>query len=541
MKDLAISAGDSLFFDRNTPGGYTLEGHSQNALSLSKIATGSWDYVVMQEQSQRPVTNTFRFKQGAKRLFDSIKAYNFCAVPMFYMTWGRKNGDANSCPSFPAMCTYLGMDSALRHNYLDLADEMNAEVSPVSVVWRNLRQNHPNIELYTADESHPSPAGSYAAACSFYSMIFKKDPTAISFNSSLSAANAAIIRNAAKIEVFDSLGKWDFHELPRSDFAYQIGAGLNQVQFNPINPVFGQTYDWDFGDGNSSTLRIPAHSYSINGSYAVSLTTTICTLQGLETSISDTVIEFCSHTPTISFSNPSLCNYDTLWTEPADSYQWLAQGLIIPENNRYLANYQSYGALSFSVISTVNTCSELSEPFTANPAWNGYFFDAAWGGDPCAGDTALFIAKHINGYLPDSSLVLWYKDGNLLSAATNRDTLFITTQGIYLCKTIDTTGNCPFDTATSEPLIIDCGSLGSVENRLSPAFQLYPNPARESIWLELSIEAKDEIQIYNSAGVLLIRIAAARINEIDISSLKSGLYFIRLKNQNIKAMTFRKE
>jgi len=542
VKDVTLSAGDTLIFDSNTPGGYTLEGHSQNVISTAKIALGNWDYVVMQEQSQRPITNSSKFKQGAQRLFDSIKLHNPCAVPMFYMTWGRKNGDVNSCPSFPVMCTYLGMDSALRHNYLDLADNINAEVSPVSVVWRNLRQNNPTIELYQADESHPSAAGSYAAACSFYTAIFKKDPSSITFNFGLNANDAATIRSAAKTEVFDSLVKWDFQELPQSDFRYSIAAGINQVQFNPLSPVFGQSYDWDFGDGNTASQPFPIHSYSVNGTYTVSLTSTICNLQGLHSSISDTIIQFCSHTPTVSITSSQLCNYDTLWTEPADSYQWFAQGQAIPETKRYLANYQAYSSMSFSVMSEVNGCSELSATFTANPPWSGYFFDAAWGGDPCQGDTALFIAKHINSSLPDSSLVLWYKDGQLLSAATNQDTLLIISQGMYICKTVDTTATCPFDTTISAPVVIDCGSLGSEESNNKSSFGLYPNPAKESIWLELRSDiGRDEIQVYNSAGILLKSLPTAALNEIDISAFKPGLYFIRLKNQGDKVMKFIKE
>jgi len=53
---------------------------------------------------------------------------------MPYMTWGRKNGDAANCPSYPAMCTYEGMDTTIRNSYLNLTANINGEVSPVSVV-----------------------------------------------------------------------------------------------------------------------------------------------------------------------------------------------------------------------------------------------------------------------------------------------------------------------------------------------------------------------------------------------------------------------
>ncbi len=117
LADVASSVGDVVTFDSNTPGGYTLQGHSTNASSLSKIAIGNWDYVVLQEQSQLP---SFSNTQVANSVFpyahylDSlINAQNPCAETAFYMTWGRKNGDASNCTSWPPVCTYAGMDSLL--------------------------------------------------------------------------------------------------------------------------------------------------------------------------------------------------------------------------------------------------------------------------------------------------------------------------------------------------------------------------------------------------------------------------------------------
>src|SRR5262245_3027863 len=51
---IATSTGDTLVFDSNAPGGYTLQGHFSNNLSIGKISAGNWDNVVLQEQSQRP-------------------------------------------------------------------------------------------------------------------------------------------------------------------------------------------------------------------------------------------------------------------------------------------------------------------------------------------------------------------------------------------------------------------------------------------------------------------------------------------------------
>ena len=88
IHDVALSAGDTLVFDSYTPGGYQLIDHSTDAISQNKIMTGGWDYVVIQGQSQEPITSYNQFSNGGSALYNLIKQYNPCAVTMPYMTWG---------------------------------------------------------------------------------------------------------------------------------------------------------------------------------------------------------------------------------------------------------------------------------------------------------------------------------------------------------------------------------------------------------------------------------------------------------------------
>lgn len=541
VHDVALSAGDTLIFDSYTPGGYTLEAHSIDPVALGKIATTGWDYMVLQGQSQEPIIQTSVFYQGGYVLVDSLLQNNPCAVSMFYMTWGRKNGDASNCPVFPVMCTYLGMDSTLKNKYMGLADNLNGELSPVSVVWRYLRTNYPSIELYNADESHPSLAGSYAAACCFYATIFKKDPTLITFNSTLNPIEAGIIRYAAKTQVFDQLDLWDYKQLPLSEFDYTIGSGINEILFYPIGTNIWQTYLWDFGDGFTSTISSPTHSYASDGLYTVSLTTTNCDLDGIHTSMSDTTIQFCSHTPVVFATDSFLCEYDTLWTQPADSYQWYSGGIEIPETNQFLPNYHQYFSMGFQVSSTVAGCAELSQQYNGSSEWSGYYFDAAYGTDPCMGGTRLFIVLHVDS-LSGSEVIHWYKDGVLLPLPTNMDTLLITDEGAYQCKVIDSLSQCPFDTTVSSMIVIDC-TIG-LEDPVPTQFscKVYPNPASEFIILELNgyIES-EEISIYNTLGQLIKTTMIGPFTELDISTFPPGHYYIRLKNYPQKAVKFMKQ
>jgi hypothetical protein len=52
--DVAISVGDTLIFDKHTPGGNRLMNHATNPTALAKINSNDWDHVVLQGQSQEP-------------------------------------------------------------------------------------------------------------------------------------------------------------------------------------------------------------------------------------------------------------------------------------------------------------------------------------------------------------------------------------------------------------------------------------------------------------------------------------------------------
>lgn len=281
LANMANSTGDTLIFDSNTPGGQTLSGHSNDATSLSKIASGNWDFVVLQEQSQYP---SFPISQVENSVFpyalilDSIiNVYNPCAETVFYITWGRKNGDAQNCPYWPPICTYNGMDSLLTLRYSMMAEDNNAILSPVGPVWKYIRTNFPSIELYQTDESHPSLAGTYAAACCFYTTLFRKDPSLITYNANLLPEYAANIRAAVKTVVYDSLKKWKIGEFePQSDFTY-TDLGSNNIAFTNES-LNATSYLWLFGDGDTSTLQNPTHNYSTEGVYGVKLFAYKCEL-----------------------------------------------------------------------------------------------------------------------------------------------------------------------------------------------------------------------------------------------------------------------
>jgi hypothetical protein len=81
-------------------------------------------------------------------------------------------------------------------------------VSPVGAVWRFVREQHPGIQLYASDGSHPSPEGSYLAAMCFYTTFFRKSPLNTNYSYTIADSTAEIIVNAVHELAYLHLSDW---------------------------------------------------------------------------------------------------------------------------------------------------------------------------------------------------------------------------------------------------------------------------------------------------------------------------------------------
>jgi hypothetical protein len=274
LTQLSLSLGDSIIYDSNCPGGYTFNLHSTNVTTLQKIGTPGWDYVVLQAQSQEPsfspaqvAAETYPY---ATKLDSLIHVTNPCARTLFYMTWGRKYGDASNCPFYPPVCTFAGMNNRLRTSYLEMGADNFSRVSPVGVAWRNAWMADSSINLWSGDNSHPSVAGTYLTACVFYAAIFHQSPVGSAYTAGLTAPQAGFLQNIAAQTVLDSLDTWLLNQDPIHAFFTPTVAG-NTVQF--ASDCYNATsFQWNFGDGTgTSNLENPGYTYTTNGNFPVQL------------------------------------------------------------------------------------------------------------------------------------------------------------------------------------------------------------------------------------------------------------------------------
>ena len=274
LAQLANANGDTLTHDSSTPGGYYFRAHSTNTTTLSKISSRPWDFVILQEQSQIPslspaIVGNDWSPPHARTLDSLIKANNSCTETVFYMTWGRKNGDASYCAQQPPVCTFEGMQGQLRSTYLIMADENNSTVAPVGMAWRAAIQADSMLELYSPDQSHPGTNGTYLTACVFYATLYRKSPVGIPFYSSVDTVTAQFLQGIAEQIVFDSMDIWRIgHADLVVDFGYQALSGLDYQFTNNSSNQNGQL--WNF-DGSTDTNTNPTFSFPAPGLYNISL------------------------------------------------------------------------------------------------------------------------------------------------------------------------------------------------------------------------------------------------------------------------------
>ncbi|MCD8231020.1 MAG: SGNH/GDSL hydrolase family protein [Clostridiales bacterium] len=126
------------------------------AKTQKALSEEHWDYVVLQEMSNAPVTTRKKFLQSAVTLCKQIHAAG--AKPVLYLTWAYQKDGAQMKKSG---MDYDEMYQGLQDAYREAAAVGDALLADVGTVFyrQSVHQN-----LYADDGSHPNEVGSRLAA-----------------------------------------------------------------------------------------------------------------------------------------------------------------------------------------------------------------------------------------------------------------------------------------------------------------------------------------------------------------------------------------
>ncbi len=148
-------SGRELETDSITRGGAQLKWHLSVPETVARIRTGSWNYVVLQDQSLQALERPEALHAAVKELASIIKSAN--AVPVLYMTWARQEKPE--------------MQAAITEEYTLAARNNGCLLAPVGEAWKTALSSIDGLILHDKDQSHPNLTGSYIAACVIYSTI----------------------------------------------------------------------------------------------------------------------------------------------------------------------------------------------------------------------------------------------------------------------------------------------------------------------------------------------------------------------------------
>jgi hypothetical protein len=161
-------------------GGASLRRHWNKGEAERAIRAGTYDYVVLQEQSTLPVKNAARMHESVRLFDDAIRSAH--AKTILYLTWARQHAPHTQ--------------EVITDTYTTIGREIGATVVPVGVVWQQVFRKHGDVALYDKDGSHPTLAGSYLAACAFFAILFRRNPDGWR-PEGIDAAQAELLQRAA--------------------------------------------------------------------------------------------------------------------------------------------------------------------------------------------------------------------------------------------------------------------------------------------------------------------------------------------------------
>lgn len=268
---LAISKNIKINVLMSAKSNHTIEMHSKRPELYEDISKAKWDYVVLQGFSRELSYGTEHIDTAVipyfQKIVDTLYTNNPCVKLLLYMTWGYENGYAY----MNEIGTYDDMSAAIESGYRYLAEKYNIAIVPVGNVWKEIRKDYPEYNLYQKDQHHPSKVGSYLVASSFYSAIFRSSPEG-GYAAGLDEKIALNIQRTAYNYIKNNLKEYKL-DSNIVDVSYKFTKQGKYEAVCSANYPNALSIKWDFGD--DSPVREEARTvyhYKTYGSYKIKLT-----------------------------------------------------------------------------------------------------------------------------------------------------------------------------------------------------------------------------------------------------------------------------
>jgi gliding motility-associated-like protein len=220
--------------------------------------------------------------------------------------------------------------------------------------------------------------------------------------------------------------------VPVASFTTDVVDGCAPVCVNFSNtstiaaPGVIVAWDWDFGDGNTSTLQNPSHCYTTSGQYTVILTvksadgcTHTITMTNLISSYINPVAAFTANPQPTTIFNPQI--YFTDQSSNASAWTWSFGDVQNSSSTLQNPSFIYFAPICYQVlltVSTANGCTDtISHPVCLDPDVSIYVPNAFTpNGD---GNNEIFLPIGVG--IDPAKYTLWIFDrwGNVIFTSTD--------------------------------------------------------------------------------------------------------------------------
>lgn len=288
-----------------------------------------------------------------------------------------------------------------------------------------------------------------------------------------------------------------------------------------------KTWNWSFGDGQTSDLKNPEHAYEKTGTYEVACTVTTqngCTVKRtIKQTVLATPLKTCTGAINLTLYDPTdnLCNGKAI-------VKLLDETGIEITNAKYLwSDGQTTGTVknlcsdkTYSVQVIIENVCQKSASFTllSKPIWRASTVD---------GQNKFTVVSPKEGVNYEWN----FGDGKILTG-TEVSYNFVK-DGTYQVK-LNAVAGGDFSQYTQEVVVMNSITGTTIINESE--LKIYPNPVKELLRINFGnpVEGNLFIDILNTAGqkVYSQQLNADGFNHagVNIQHLRSGIYFLRITN-----------
>jgi hypothetical protein len=215
---MAEAAGVELTLRENLLEGHGMGFFAEDVATALVIREEEWDYVVLgggaflaayPDIDPGLIRGWYDMEASLSTLKEKIEENHPGSRTVYMMPWAFEDGvdwgDGTTD-------SYEEMQLKIRENCIRWVDSLDIMVAPAGMAWYTLLQEDgaPGY-LHDEDRSHPNPRGSYLAAATILATILGEGIEDNSFDASLPAEEALLLRTVASQAALEEPQLWNIH------------------------------------------------------------------------------------------------------------------------------------------------------------------------------------------------------------------------------------------------------------------------------------------------------------------------------------------